>query len=832
MSKARTVPGENLSSRLAARSGRRVRAGARPSFYQRLGVPDPFEDEPEVEEMSRNGMFSYISASNYYRAIRSQRFRMMWRLQAIRHRPVTGERLRSAGPKFTQSKVLANADLPSLDELVLLDPEAQAEQREDKKGRIAALGEVAATRAVERSVDRPDVELTRALAQIETLLQSQSREPESQRVREIIRDVPNMAPSKRAEVVREVVRTVERRPEEASAIQERPVSPVAGATRSARRPAAVAANRIQTVAPSERTYEGIQRRLAPIVEQGPAGLQPVLRTSPAIQAVSESAVARIARRDEAVPAPQARPARVTRTSRLRPTETIALSHVQEEEEGIEQAIRPTRAAPAAWPEPRVATEAPVETPRIRERATAKSTHQAPSVTASRPRSARSVPTSRVAEALVARTLVAPEEGSRGLAATGRVAKRPVGEAVPRAVVRARAGSTEADVRAPLASSATSWLSDALHEDRRVIRARRAAAPAVRSLIVAQDLPLLDPTVEPGDEPAPRRAVEAAPAAPVATSKPVADDVVAPVAERIARRAEAPVAPAPEAPARADSDTSGVVVPRTRRLAQDVTADAELSDVPSPVRRLTAPPTLRAAARAIVDTESLAPAPVRPVSRAVSAVIPSASRSLLDPAARETDEGSPVVRRAEERAPVAPTPVSTKDAAPAPTPVVPVRAARSMSESAQVAPTASRPRAERPTVRVARRARQVDEAKADEPFAPIVRRAAPENLERPVRMRSAEVRSDHASRSHRPDRPQPGRGRRGCRGCRAPQPRRPGGVSGLDRSGPGTSEHDRRGVAAPRAACAGIRAHGRGYACRAWAASCGTHRATAHARGFR
>ena len=202
MSKARTVPGENLSSRLAARSGRRVRAGARPSFYQRLGVPDPFEDEPEVEEMSRNGMFSYISASNYYRAIRSQRFRMMWRLQAIRHRPVTGERLRSAGPKFTQSKVLANADLPSLDELVLLDPEAQAEQREDKKGRIAALGEVAATRAVERSVDRPDVELTRALAQIETLLQSQSREPESQRVREIIRDVPNMAPSKRAEVVR------------------------------------------------------------------------------------------------------------------------------------------------------------------------------------------------------------------------------------------------------------------------------------------------------------------------------------------------------------------------------------------------------------------------------------------------------------------------------------------------------------------------------------------------------------------------------------------------------------------------------------------------------
>ena len=735
MSKARTVPGENLSSRLAARSSRRARVGARPTFYERLGVADPFDDDAEAEQISRSGMFSYISASNYYRAIRSQRLRMMWRLQAIRHRPVTGERLRAAGPSFAKNRILASAQLPDMGNLTLLDHDVKAsgeeEAEEESLFRSRTIGETGATRAVQRSARRSDVELTRALEQIETLL-SRSNEPMRQQVREVIREVPSMPAERRVEAVREIVRTVERAPTRARQVPERiasvePKAAPAPARRSvAARPASVAANRTQAApAPSERTYDAIQRRLAPVVEQGPAGLQPVLRTSPAIRAVGESAVARMAARPDALEdrGPTVRPTRTTRRSRLEAAPTVAIEHSADEEE-VAQPVEVRVAQP------------PSEPARRRDRAAAPGAHQAPSVTASRARTPRTVPSSRVAESLVKRTLVEPEEGARGLAALGRSTPARRADSVPRAIVRSRAGTTETDVRAPLASSATSWLSDALHEDRRVVRARRAAAPAVRTLAVADELPLLDPVeaTSVSKEPAYGQNVEIP--VPTSPSQPAAAQPSAPARRARPVRADAEVQQAP-APAR---ERRQAEVPRTRQLIRSLDAAEEREAVPTIVRRLVEPPTLRAAARSVVDEEALAPSPVRPVSRAVSSVVPSALPTLLDPTPDEEEVTAAAPRPTERLAaqvPAPPTRRQTPDVEP--TPAVAPRT-RQVRAVAPEVPAIVSPPAERPTARVARRARQAVAAEAEAPFSPIATRVTPEPSEAPVRMRGAQMRA--------------------------------------------------------------------------------------------
>ena len=629
--------------------------------------------------MTKNGLFSFLSASNYYRDLRSHRLRLMWRLGAIRHRSVAGERLRAAGPAFTAPSTLAGATLPQIDELVLLDHDQAAEEEPEAllggRRSVPVRRVRNAGRAAERSVGRSDVELTQALAQIESLLQGSGREE----IRTVVREIPSLAPERRVQAVREVIRTIERQPtaairHDAVAPRTRPSSRVAPPTQvlaptlsppvspavappasetptrgpapapsarrrpqapvveriaaraeageiaalpvrrrvepMAERPLAVAANRTQTV------VDGFEQRLRPLVQQGPTGLQPILRSSPAIRAAGETLVDRVARRPEVVERMSrdvytSAPARVSRQA-LPPSARIALEQPGDEpdqELGAGAATRavsiPARTArtrrsqiateapipvplspqkadaqPSDAPAPRpAATERQSPAPLRRERLGPVPTHQAASVLRGR-QSVRTseAPTARIARTLVSQTVAEPDAIVRGVAATGRAPQAPVSRraiggsapepALPRVSARGQAGISSRDVAAPLAASATSWLSDVLHPERRVERARRLATPEARSLAVAQSLPVLDHGSDEGTPDVARSAVPAVRQTPV--RRRISDD--------------APVVGVGAAPTR-----------------------IRHSDSPRP--------TLRAATRAIPDPERVAPSPVRsPISR--------------------------------------------------------------------------------------------------------------------------------------------------------------------------------------------------------------------------
>ena len=77
---AHTTPGQSLLERLYSRGAIRPSIGATSSFYQRLGLPDPWLDEGEwsVDHMEEQGMYFFLSAAPYYKRMRDDRQRE-WR---------------------------------------------------------------------------------------------------------------------------------------------------------------------------------------------------------------------------------------------------------------------------------------------------------------------------------------------------------------------------------------------------------------------------------------------------------------------------------------------------------------------------------------------------------------------------------------------------------------------------------------------------------------------------------------------------------------------------------------------------------------------------------
>lgn len=633
MSKARTVPGEALSSRLSERGGSRARIGPQRAFYQRLGLSDPMGDD-EAEQAASNGMFSYISASKYYRELRSHRYRMMWRLGAIRHRSVAGERLRAAGPRFTAPTALSSAALPNTSEFVLIDHEARNGEEEDvaeagptRRRRSESPGRrrSVAARAVERSVGRSDIELTRALAQIEGLLQAG---PVRSKVQEIARDLPQLAPERRAERVREVLRTVERAPSAELAAPPRRAEP-------AQRPAAVASRRL---ASAQRDFAPLTpgatsaspRSIGRAQVTGPAGLEPVLRTSPAIRATQRAeAPLGVAPRLGARPDAIERLAGASRTRRapLAPTQVPLLGPA---DEAVEEQAPAVRAAPAS--------RAPVRS--AFQRAKDRELQRAESEAAA--------PTARIAQALAGQALAptrTPEvvQMARGLEAARPSASLPAAASpVQRAITRDRAGSATAGSETPISGAASSWLSDVLQPERRALRASRATTAAVRprTLAVAGVPALLEPQAE-----------------------AVSDEASGP---RATGRAPAPAAQSRGARAAAPAPLG--TVPTSRRPADRVDAR---------------PTTLRALTRADVDPDLLAPTPVprprpvRPVASGMAVLQPSQVAEVPADALEATPArraASPVGRR--PMAPAAGAPVGAAPTAAAPVTSAPVAGATS------------------------------------------------------------------------------------------------------------------------------------------------------------
>lgn len=681
MSQLRTVPGEDLSSRLSARGGSRARVGPQRSFYQRLGVSDPYGEEPEAEEIVGNGLFSFLSAQKYYRELRGQRLRMMWRLGAIRHRQVAGERLRAAGPSFAATNVLAGAALPTAGELVLLDPKVTPGATEEEETSLfsprrraepARRARRSAVAATERSAGRSEPELARALAQLERLLAGQTRD----RVVALAREIPGATAARRAEVVREVVRVVER---------ETPRAATADRSERASRPLAVASERTRPLAAGDHTST-----------QGPRGLQPVLRNSPAVQASSGSLVERVARRPAAVERLVAEVRGSESSARTLGAPRSAEARRAPLADTVLAAPLAPKASDAAEP-----TAAPIARRRRDERPTERR------LTA-RPVDA-SVPTARIARAAVQQAIPEAPGAPRGLEA-GRPTGAP---SLSRQVARAAAGDAAADTRAPVSGSATSWLSDDAHPHRRVTRALAAANPAV----LRHEAPAAEATSEVVAPRSARRAEEA-PA-------------------RSGRRTAAAVEAAPVvAPRSADrADTSGPTLRAVSRALPDPQRVAA-----SPIR-VRVPPALtlpEPIARAEADAAPTTGAPRR---RASGSSDPARSTRRTDGVGRGEGAAAPVgpspSRRALERvdradparravAPLAedvtsvsrPAAARAADAAAQPAPTGPRRMAAPALDLVALTPAAARDD-QTATAAPRRRGRPVESA----PEAAAPRRAA-------------------------------------------------------------------------------------------------------------
>ena len=80
MTMARTIPGQSITKRLMSRVATRPHIGAKPEFFERLGVADPLAVDGDVVEDSQKEMFSFLSAAGYYRDLRATRFGIMSRI--------------------------------------------------------------------------------------------------------------------------------------------------------------------------------------------------------------------------------------------------------------------------------------------------------------------------------------------------------------------------------------------------------------------------------------------------------------------------------------------------------------------------------------------------------------------------------------------------------------------------------------------------------------------------------------------------------------------------------------------------------------------------------
>jgi len=98
MTMARTIPGQSITQRLMRRVATRPHIGAKPEFFERLGVEDPLAVDGDVIADSQKEMFSFLSSAGYYRDLRASRFGLMSRIGGPQRR-VAGERLRSVGPR-------------------------------------------------------------------------------------------------------------------------------------------------------------------------------------------------------------------------------------------------------------------------------------------------------------------------------------------------------------------------------------------------------------------------------------------------------------------------------------------------------------------------------------------------------------------------------------------------------------------------------------------------------------------------------------------------------------------------------------------------------------
>ena len=100
----RRIPGERLLARILHRGTVRPAIGPRPAFYERFGVDDPLTERGFVPADPENdGLFFFLSADPYYRALRAQAF---WRSRHARRRrrPRDGGRGRNVKEKKEKRK--------------------------------------------------------------------------------------------------------------------------------------------------------------------------------------------------------------------------------------------------------------------------------------------------------------------------------------------------------------------------------------------------------------------------------------------------------------------------------------------------------------------------------------------------------------------------------------------------------------------------------------------------------------------------------------------------------------------------------------------------------
>ncbi|NCG21498.1 MAG: hypothetical protein GWP91_21000 [Rhodobacterales bacterium] len=463
MSKTRTVPGENLSERLSARLGSRAKVGQKSEFYHRLGVENPYDSHAPAQEMAENGMFSFLSASAYYRELKSSRHRMMWRIDSIRHRPVAGERLRAAGPSFARPQretVLAG---PGLHDLVYVDHDAQSSDKIEEasaafprsKRRAATTRRSVALRPMQRAAEKHvpaadsalDKRLNEVLATLRTSVRGDTRRALEQAVKG--------SGAQRERALERVVRGVR--------------GPVRRSVARRITDARVDADQAPIAVAKARMIGGRQSS-----RSAAKGLRPVLRNSPALVALQPQP-GLVSAQDEGAPAlalgqskPQAR-ARVHKTAaRSRKSRSVTRRDVSTQ-------TRPIRGASSH--------QAPSGEATARRTGPAQSPTELRSVARSRAtqRSYRRVATSRRPTAWVA-ALARPKSNdtdvavARGMSAAspGR-SRHTVSEPVPRAARRSLAGMSSAQSVAPLSGAATRWLSDSLHPER-VVGARASRQP--------------------------------------------------------------------------------------------------------------------------------------------------------------------------------------------------------------------------------------------------------------------------------------------------------------------------------------------------------------------
>ena len=450
MSKARTVPGENLSERLSARLASRAKVGQTSEFYHRLGVENPYDTNAPAQEMADNGMFSFLSASAYYRELKSSRHRMMWRIESIRHRPVAGERLRTAGPAFARPRRETVLAAPSLHDLVYVDHDAQVDSEEQdleataafprsKRRAVTARRPVAArpmARVADKHVPAADSALDKRLNEVLATLRTSTRGDTRRALEQAVRGTGVQRDRALERVVRgvrgPVARSAARRITEARVDADQA-------------PIAVAKARMSNERRSSRSVKG---------------LRPVLRNSPALIALQPE--------NNSVPVQEdAAPLAQLGRSKAQPRAQVHKT--------------PSRRVQS----PRsLAASAPVG----RSNATQRSYRRVAQSVSARP-------TAWAAALIRPKRVDADVTVGRGMpAASPSRSRRVSSEPVPRAARRSSAGTSSSLSAAPLAGAATRWLSESLHPERavgsRAVRSMAGATPVRRTtrLAGAMELP--------------------------------------------------------------------------------------------------------------------------------------------------------------------------------------------------------------------------------------------------------------------------------------------------------------------------------------------------------